>query len=262
MADLGIKVYQSYCFYCRNALLNKVEKNQGHHNTCKYEITQYKEELGYWYYLQMVNATTDDCITDQDGRILVLNLGGKGLADIPELPFKDIEELDLSYNHLDRVPKWIFKLPHLKKAIFPGNGFSQTLLLDMLKLNEIGVEVESTGLKFKNNILKAVNITYIGSYFGQETLELTEEITRYFRTVKKTNIAYNSLSQIPEWVFKIKGLEEINHLTGNEIQSLTQIRKLKLLKMSPGLVSRDVEKALEKLEVKGIIVTHYESRYF
>jgi hypothetical protein len=247
-------------------LLKKREKNQGHHNTCKYEITQYKEELGYWYYLQMVNATTDDCITDQDGRILVLNLGGKGLADIPDLPFKDIEELDLSYNHLDRVPKWVFSLPHLKKTKFPGNGFSQTLMLDMLKLNKRGIEVESTGLKFKNNILKAVNITYIGSYLGEETLKLTEEITNYFQTVKKINIAYNSLSQIPEWVFQVKGLEEINiagnYLTGNEIKTLTKMKKLKLLKMSPGLTTRDIEKALEELEEKGIIITQYESRYF
>ena len=122
MADIGIKEFQSFCSYCRSTLRNKEEMNQGHHNICKYEISQYKEEKGYWYYLQMVGADITDCYTDSKGRIIHLNLAGKGLADLPELPFKDIEILDLSGNVLDRVPKWIFELTHLKEIYFPGNG--------------------------------------------------------------------------------------------------------------------------------------------
>jgi hypothetical protein len=266
MAELGIRAGQSYCYYCRSILLNKEEKNQGHHNTCKYEISQYKEELGYWYYLQMVNATTDDCLTDVDGRIIKLDLSRKGLADLPNLPFKDIEELDVSGNLLDRIPQWIFDLPQLKKMSFPGNGFSQSLILDMLKLNEKGVIIESTGLKFFNNILLSVNLAYIGSFMRTDPLDFSEEILEYFSTIKNVNIAYNALDHLPEWIFQITGIEEINiagnYLSADEFKKLIDLQNLQRLKISSNTISPEVEEVVSELEEKGILVTHYEPRYW
>lgn len=266
MAELGITAGQSFCYYCRSTLLSKEEKNQGHHNTCKYEISQYKEELGYWYYLQLVNATTDDCVIDAKGRIIKLDLSYKGLADLPYLPFKDIQELNVSNNLLDRVPDWVFELPRLKKMIFPRNGFSYSLIRDMLKLNEKGVTIVSTGLKFVRNVLKTVNFPYVGSFMRNNLSELPEEIIKYFFTVKNVNIAFNRLEILPEWVIQIKGLEELNiadnYFSDNEYRKLLQMEKLKRILVSPNDISGEMEYVLNKLEEKRIIVTQYESQFY
>ena len=138
---LGTTDEQIFCNYCRNILIDVTEKNQEYHNSCNQEIANYKDNLGYWYYLEMVQASMEDCTFDETGNLIKLNLAGKGLLDIPKLPFKHLQELNLSHNYLDRVPEWLFQLPRLKTIIFPGNGFSETLLLGILKLNEQGFNV-------------------------------------------------------------------------------------------------------------------------
>ena len=111
-----------FCLYCRTALIKTHDQNKGYHESCNRAMVQYKDKLGDWYYLGMVQATLDECTFDENNNIIGLNLSGKGLYTLPDLPFKHIQELDLSYNHLDKVPDWVFNLSQLKKVIFPGNG--------------------------------------------------------------------------------------------------------------------------------------------
>lgn len=216
---LGTIDAQIFCNYCRNILIDVTEKKQEYHNTCNQEFAQYKENLGYWYYLEIVHANIEDCTFDEKGNLIKLNLAGKGLLELPKLPFSHLQELDLSYNYLDRVPDWIFQ-SRLKKIIFPGNGFSETLLIGILRLNQNGVTVISTGCTFRKNRLINLNLSYLGPI---APVELSEEITNYFTQVENVNLARNGLAYLPDWVFRLTHLKALN-LEDNRIQSIPQIR--------------------------------------
>ena len=218
---LGTIDEKIFCNYCRNILIDVTEKKQEYHTSCNQEIAKYKENLGYWYYLEMVQASIEDCTFDEEGNLIKLNLVGKGLLDLPNLPFKHLQQLDLSHNYLNRVPDWIFQLPRLNTIIFPGNGFSETLLLGILRLNQHGVNVISTGCTFnrKNRLIK-LNLSYLGPI---APAELSEEITNYFTQVEKVNLARNGLAYLPDWVFQLTHLKSLN-LEDNRIQSIPQMR--------------------------------------
>ena len=266
METKAIKESQAFCEYCRISLTTKEEQLSGYHEACRTEMAQFKDEMGIWYYLQMVNATEADYEADSDGRILSLDLSNKRLFDIPELPFKDLRYIDASYNHLSSIPPWIFELPDLEAMIFPGNGFSQSLVYDMLRLNEKGVTVESTGLKFVNHRLIKVNFTYVGSYLGTHLLDFPDEVCKYFKTLESVNISHNRLKRLPKWVYDVKNLKELtiagNNLSLSEYRKLKNFKKLKTIRMSRHSISREQDLILNELEEKGVVITNYEPRYF
>lgn len=258
-SPLRISDEHVFCLYCRNALIKTNEKNKGYHESCNNDIVQYKDKLGEWYYLGMVQAGIDDCTFDYDGNIIGLNLSNKGLFTLPELPFKRLQELDLSYNHLDRVSEWVFNLPDLKKVSFPGNGFSRTLLLDMLRLNQKGLTVISTGCKFDNNKhLIRLNFAYLG---GRSPFELSEEITAFFTHVESVNLTWNSLEYVPEWVYSLTHLKEID-LAENRLKSISErlleLPHLKRINLSQNFFTIEIENDIRNLEQHGIAVTFSE----
>ena len=266
METKAIKESQSFCTFCRISLSTKEEKILGYHEACKSEMNEFKEEMGIWYYLQLVNATEADYEADAKGNILSLDLSNKRLFDIPELPFKDLQYIDVSYNHLSSIPPWIYELPSLDTMVFPGNGFNQSLVYDMLRLNEKGVNIVSTGLKFHNHRLITVNFTYVGSYLGAHLLDFPDEVAKYFSTVETVDISHNGLRKLPEWVYTIKGLKELivagNNLTLTELKKIRNFKKLKSLRMSRSSLSREQEKIIEELQSNGVIISNYEPRYF
>lgn len=261
-----VKESASFCFYCRISLNTKKEKLAGYHEACKDEMNQFKDEMGIWYYLELVNATDTDYEADSNGNILSLDLSNKHLFDIPELPFKTLRVLDVSYNRLSGVPQWIFELPDLETMIFPGNGFSQSLVYDMLRLNERGVNVISTGLKFTEHRLSTINFTYIGSYHGAQMLDFPEEINKYFTTADTVNISHNGLRRLPDWVYKLRSLKELiiagNNLTLTELRKLKTFKHLRSLRMSRSSLSDEQERIIDELQSKGVVVSNYEPRYF
>lgn len=266
METKSIKESQSFCSFCRISLNTKQERLKGYHEACFSEVNEFKDEMGVWYYLQMVNATDSDYETDSNGNIISLDLSNRHLFDIPELPFKELRQLDVSYNRLSVIPQWIFDLPHLELMSFPGNGFSQSLVYDMLRLNEKGVLVHSTGLKFEQNRLKTINFTYVSPYRGQQALDFPEEIVKYFGSVDTVNISHNGLIKLPNWLFRIKHLENLliagNHFSASDLAKLKSFKDLESIKMTTSNLSRDQEHVLEELEAKGVVISNYESRYY
>lgn len=266
MESKAVKDSQTFCSYCRISLSTKSERLAGFHDACASEMASFKDEMGVWYYLQLVNATDADYEADLNGNIIGLDLSNKRLFDIPELPFKTLETIDLSYNHLSAVPHWIFDLPNLKNIIFPGNGFSQSLVYDMLRLNEKGVQVQSTGLKFTNNRLTTINFTYVGSYMGLHLLDFPPEISRYFTPALTVNISHNSLRKLPEWLFSITGLHELyisgNHFSSRELKKLLEFTDLKVIRMSTSNLQTSEQKIVKELQAKGIQISNYESRTY
>jgi Leucine-rich repeat (LRR) protein len=266
MENSFIHESKSFCLFCRISLTTNEEKLNGYHETCHSEMSQFKDDMGIWYYLQMVNATEADYETDSNGNIVALDLSNRQLFDVPELPFKYLSELNLSYNRLSSIPEWIFRLENLKIAIFPGNGFSQSLVYDMLRLNECGVNVISTGLKFEQNVLKTINFTYIGRYFGPQRLNFPEEITKHFSEVENVNISHNELKTIPSWVLRLKKLQSLtiagNYLPISELQKLKKFKKLRTIRMTRNNLTREYNSLLEELEAKGIEITNYNPNYW
>ena len=264
METKAIKESQSFCSFCRISL-NKEERVLGYHQACKEEVAQFKDEMGIWYYLQLVNATGSEYEADENGNIISLDLSNKRLFDIPELPFKDLRSLDLRYNQLSVIPQWIFDLENLEIISLPGNGFSQSLVYDMLRLNEKGVSVESTGLKFMQNKLVTINFTYVGSYMGAHLLDFPDSITDYFKTVETVNISHNGLRKFPSWLFNIKGLRDLiiagNNFSASELEKLKSFKKLRSIKLTRGSLSKDYQRILEELESKGVVISNYDSRY-
>ena len=214
MTSNNTEVESTYCSYCRKILSLVEEISQEFHNTCHSEITTYEEDKSgkYWYYLESIKANFDDISCDHNGNIVSLDLSRKGITNIPEIDniesFNHLEEINLSENYLTRVPSWFYKLPSLKRAIFPGNGFSQSLLLDILKLNEKGLEVISTGCGFnQNNQLVQLNLSFLGSVIP---LNLSEEITQHFTHLERLFLRWNRMSSLPYWVLDLKHLKELN----------------------------------------------------
>lgn len=206
--SLGTRDEQIFCLFCRNNLINLNEQKLGYHKSCNREVINYKDELGYWYYLALVHATIEDCTLNSDENIIGLDLSAKGLTDLPKLPFKHLQELNLSRNYLDNVPDWVFELPDLKTIIFPGNGFSSSLLLDILRLNEQGINVISTGCTFNNKKhLIELNLSYLGPRLP---VVLPEEITNLFTSVKLVNLSWNALEQLPTWIYSLPYLKYLN----------------------------------------------------
>lgn len=266
METKAIKDSQSFCSYCRISLNTKQERILGYHEACASEMASFKEEMGVWYYLQLVNATDADYEADANGNIIGLDLSNKRLFDIPELPFQDLRVLDLSYNHLSAVPAWIFNLPNLETIIFPGNGFSQSLVYDMLRLNEQGVNVVSTGLKFYDNRLTSINFTYVGSYMGIHLLDFPLEISSYFDSALTVNISHNGLRRFPQWLFTVTGLRDLiiagNQFSTSELRKLKDFSDLRSVKMSIANLTRDQRNIIEDLESNGVEVSNYESRSY
>lgn len=266
METKAVKESQSFCSFCRISLSTKQEQLAGYHEACKEEMNQFKDEMGVWYYLQMVNASDADYQADREGNILSLDLSNKGLFDIPELPFKELREIDVSYNHLSSIPPWVFELPNLERMIFPGNGFNQSLVYDMLRLNEKGVEVTSTGLRFRNHILNEVRFTYVASYRGAQLLDFPEEIAHYFSTCETVNISHNGLRKLPRWIMGCSHLQELiiagNNLSITEMRKIKSFMDLKSLRISRHSLSVEQERILDDLESNGVMISNYEPRYF
>ena len=104
----------------------------------------------------------------------------------------------------------------LKEPIFPGNGFSQSLLLDILRLNKHGLEVISTGCKFnQKNELKILNLSWLGS---SSVFTFSSEIIEHFNSLETIILRNNNLRQLPEWIFNLKLVKELN-LIGNRLTS-------------------------------------------
>ena len=266
METKAVKESQSFCSFCRISLNTKQERLLGYHEACYTEINEFKDEMGVWYYLQMVNATESDYTADHDGNIINLDLSNRNLFDIPELPFSELRELDVSYNRLSSVPQWIFNLPKLKEISFPGNGFSQSLVYDMLRLNAKGVNVHSTGLKFSQNRLTTINFTYVSPYRGVQALDFPDEITNYFTTADTVNISHNGLKRVPSWLFKVKELQDLiiagNNFPVSDLAKLKVFENLQAVRLTLTNLSRDQQKVLDELETRGVTVSNYESRYF
>lgn len=210
-----------YCRYCRNVLERSEEKEIESHMSCQQEFVEFKSEMGMWYYLELVNATIDDCTFDIEGRLISLDLSGRHLTDLPPLPFKHLQVLNLANNFLDHIPAWVFELRELRTAIFPGNGYSESLLFDMLLLNQKGVEVLSTGCRFDAmNRLIQINLAYLGP---TTPLDLPDEILLHFGSVRVVNLSWNGLGTIPTWVLDLPHLTDLR-LQGNRLEEIFEPR--------------------------------------
>lgn len=234
-------IEKSYCTYCRNLLNIVYEIKQEYHDSCYSEIKNFdSNDAGLYFYLDSIKAGFDDISCDIHGNIVYIDLSNKGMTHIPDLEFSNIkifnylEEINLSRNYLRRIPNWIFNLPKLKKAIFPGNGFSNSLLFDMIRLNSLGIEITSTGCIFnKKNKLISLNISFIGPH---DPINLSDEIVNHFSDLEIVILRYNHLTNIPYWVTQLKKLTELNLATNSLARSINDAqlssKKLEILNLA------------------------------
>lgn len=254
------EVENSYCSYCRKLLKETNEIQRGYHKACYLEVENYEKdrEGQYWYYLELINASFDDISCDSNGEITAIDLSRKGMSFIPELEdistFLKVEEFNVSQNYLTRVPSWFYRLPNLKRVIFPGNGFSQSLLMDILRLgSKSGTEVVSTGCVFRNNQLIKLNLSFINA---TTVLSFPEEITQFFSSLEYVFLRWNRLTRMPTWLYDLKHINELNLHTNrlNSQSSLdnfqaTHIKKINLANNNLTFVPEWVLKQKELVEL-------------
>lgn len=150
-------------------------------------------------------------------KVLYLSLIGVGLKTIsPEiLKFKNLIELDFSYNSLEEIPSWITKLTTLKKLSirsnilkkFPASIFS---LPSLIELDLWGNEINTfpNDLTITNTTLLELNLSHNNlNKIPDELIKLT--------SLKALKLEGNTIKYIPEFLFKMKNLERIYFLKNN-----------------------------------------------
>lgn len=233
------KVENVFCTYCRKVLEKMNEIEQNYHFSCHSAITEFKDDTtgNQWYYLDSIHADFDDISCDADGNIVTLDLSNKGLTHIPEIDnlstFKHLQEINITRNYLSRAPSWFFNLPSLKKVMFPGNGFSFSLLRDILRLNAHGLQVVSTGCGFnQQNQLKRLNLSWL-EYSGTNISDIPSDIIEYFQPVEHVLLRSNRLRRLPDWIIGLKNLKELN-VASNDLseQEKVEFKSKNLVKVN------------------------------
>jgi Leucine-rich repeat (LRR) protein len=169
-----------------------------------------------------------------------LNLGYLELPSLPKslhkrlLEVSWIETLNLSFNHLTRLPEWLGDLPNLRNLYLVGNTLEALpAFLPRLPLERLNLEVRSPSV-LREELGSLQHLRFLG--IPSSGLTQLPPWVREFRRLQYLNLVFNKLTTLPEW------LGELTELTGLDLQQ-NQLRKL-----PASLLKLDV---LKRLDLRG-----------
>ena len=225
-------------------------------------VKEYLKREGYLDYFtdEEMEAFVDDWVEYKGERIPViddkLSLKSLGIKDLSEVKglfqLKALENLDLSDNKLNKLPKAIDKVKKLKEIDLRNNNFTTIpkaiIRLPSLRVlsvknnqlkeipDQIGNLVSLKKLSLEGNKLKNIpealhNLTVLKS-FGLGDNEITDlpEFIGNFPSLKNLNLSVNHLKKIPRTIGNLTSLETL-WLDENQLKEIPKsIGNLKSLK--------------------------------